>query len=188
MENARAYLKTPTMALQEVAAKKGWPFPEYNLIYTKEGTHLIEFHYEVKIASVIGLGVGTSKQTAKHEAARDALEELIVLHANAPDEDLFKLKYSEVTNTITINYVGKLNEMCIYRKIPLPIFVEIFKPGLCYSKEFTIECQNGSACTRATAGSKKQAKQLAAKEMIESLSSRNLHLTAACALENFCYY
>ncbi|KAF5271354.1 hypothetical protein FQA39_LY08152 [Lamprigera yunnana] len=155
------------MVLQEIAVKKGWQFPQYNLLLVEKGTPETEFHCEVKIASVVGLGVAKSKQAAKHEAARVALEKLIELNANTPDETLFKshhLQVADFTTKVNVNYIGILNEMCVNRRIALPIFVEVLNP---HCNGFTYECKVDSISTQAIASSKKQAKQLAAKDMIE---------------------
>lgn len=167
-----ANTKTPVMVLQELSVKRGWITPEYNLTHSKHGTHENEFHYEVKVESVVGYGMGRSKQIAKHEAARSALKSLKELDMYSPDETIIKAPRSESAGSpikLVVNAIGNLNEVCLENKIPFPTFKEISDVGPPHCKEFTYECQIALICTRATAGTKKQAKQLAAKEMLERL-------------------
>lgn len=52
-------------------------------------------------------------------------------------------------------------------KIPSPEFKEISSIGPPHAKEFTLECRISSIVTEAKANTKKLAKQLAAREMLE---------------------
>ncbi|KAF5272714.1 hypothetical protein FQA39_LY07741 [Lamprigera yunnana] len=162
--------KTPAMVLQELAVRKGWISPEYTIIHSKEGTHENEFHYKVIVESVVARGVGRSKQIAKHEAANNALEKLAALNIYTPDETVLKAPRSEGINSpikLAVNCIGSLNEICSEYKVPLPTFIQVSDVGPPHCKEFTYDCKIASICTRATSGTKKQAKQLAAKDMIE---------------------
>ncbi|KAF5295050.1 hypothetical protein FQR65_LT10603 [Abscondita terminalis] len=167
-----ANTKTPVMVLQELSVKRGWVTPEYNITHSKQGTHENEFHYEVKVESVVGYGVGRSKQIAKHEAARSALESLMKLNLYSPDETVIKAPRSEAVGSpikLVVNAIGNLTDICAENKIPFPTFTEISDVGPPHCKEFTYDCQIALITTRATAGTKKQAKQLAAKEMLDRL-------------------
>ncbi|KAF5272715.1 hypothetical protein FQA39_LY07742 [Lamprigera yunnana] len=162
--------KTPAMVLQELTVQKGWISPEYTIIHSKEGTHENEFHYNVIVESVLGRGVGRSKQIAKHKAANNALEKLASLNMYTPDETVLKAPRSEGINSpikLAVNCIGSLNEICSENKVPLPAFIQVSDVGPSHCKEFTYDCKIASIYTRATAGTKKQAKQLAAKDMIE---------------------
>jgi len=171
--------KTPVMVLQELAVKKGWQSPEYSIIHARQGTHDNEFHYQVVAKDVSAVGVGRSKQVAKHDAARKALDQLEEMGIYRPGETVVKAPRSELPNTSTsatspvklsINAIGTLGEVCVENKIPLPRFTEISDVGPPHCKEFTYQCQIASIVTRATAGTKKQAKQMAAKEMLERIT------------------
>ncbi|KAF5271353.1 hypothetical protein FQA39_LY08151 [Lamprigera yunnana] len=150
------------MELQELAVKNCWQLPIYTLTHAQQGTHQNTFYYKVKVASVEEMGVGTSKQTAKQEAAQNALKKLTTSNKTILKENSYK--------PVVINYVAKLMEFCVKNYIASPTFIEIPMESLLHPKEFTCKCEAGSLSTKATAGSKKQAKQLAAKDMFKRLT------------------
>ncbi|KAF2904510.1 hypothetical protein ILUMI_01666 [Ignelater luminosus] len=180
-------VKTPVMVLQELTVKRSMQTPEYSIIHAKQGTHDNEFHYQVIAANVSAIGVGRSKQVAKHDAARKALDMLQSMGLYNPGETVVKAPRSEVPNSPirqTINSIGTLSELCVENKIPMPTFTEISDVGPPHCKEFTYQCSIASLVTRATAGTKKQAKQLAAKEMLDRITQVLPELVAECN-ENF---
>lgn len=67
----------------------------------------------------------------------------------------------------SVNCILTLYELCEENKIPQPIFKEISDVGPPHCREFTYDCMVASVRTRATASTKKQAKQIAAQEMLE---------------------
>lgn len=162
--------KTPVMVLQELSIKRGWLCPNYSIVHARQGTHDNEFHYQVVVHDVSAIGIGRSKQVAKHSAAQKALDKLAEKGLCAWDEATVKAPKSEVTNgpvNLILNSIGTLEEICAQNKLPRPKFTEISEVGPPHCKEFTYQCQITSIITKITAGSKKQAKQLAAKEMLE---------------------
>lgn len=70
--------KTPVMVLQELMQKKGAAPPVYEIIpeLTKQGTHINEFYYRVTAHDYTAFGKGSSKQIAKHDAAKAMLNNL----------------------------------------------------------------------------------------------------------------
>ncbi|KAF5296183.1 hypothetical protein FQA39_LY12637 [Lamprigera yunnana] len=166
--------KRPASILQELAIKKHCPLPKYTVRESKEGARPSEFHCEVVIDTVVTEGFGKSKHEAKHEAASNALKKLAELneYTPEPDETTIEPSRSERTDShikLSVNYIGKLNEMCIDKKVPLPIFSQISDQGTSHYKEFTFECKIASIVTQGTANAKKQAQHLAAKEMMDRL-------------------
>lgn len=163
--------KTPVMVLQELAVKKN-TVPEYELIFSKQGTHENIFHYQVTLLGVQAIGTGRSKKEAKHKAASKALELLAEKNILHPDMETEYCANTEgyhqehVQTKAPLNYIPKLLDLCIENKIPPAMFVEISDVGPPHCREFTYECRINSITTRATAGSKKHAKQITAKEML----------------------
>lgn len=166
--------KTPVMCLQEFTVKHKLSPPEYNFRNAKEGSHENEFLCSVAVENILAMGVGRSKQVAKHEAAYNAIRKLSdkgiyntaeipvddfnpILHRNEP-EDPFQT---------TINSIGTLTDLCIENKIPYPTYYEISDVGPPHCRLFTYECRLSSIRTEAIANTKKQAKQLAAKKMLD---------------------
>lgn len=118
-------------------------------------------------------GAGGSKQIAKHDSARKLLKILekdgIYLPSENPMQDSIP-GISTKTNSLVktaVNCINNLLTLCEEKKIPLPVFKEVSAEGPPHCREFTYECQMCSVTTRATASTIKQAKQIAAKEMLE---------------------
>ncbi|KAL3285255.1 hypothetical protein HHI36_019365 [Cryptolaemus montrouzieri] len=169
--------KTPAMLLQEFTVKKKFSPPEYNLIVSKEGTHQNEFHYKVSVANIDAIGMGRSKQVAKHDAAFKAIELLtkmgVYIVEGAPLSDFNpKMHRNEPDHPFqaVVNCIGNLQEICCENKLPPPQFIEISDIGPPHCRQFTYECQLSSIKTQATANTKKQAKQIAAKLMTDRIT------------------
>lgn len=170
--------KTPAMILQEFTVKSNYSPPEYILTQSKTGTHENEFHYRVSVAGVNGIGFGRSKQVARHNAATKALEILAAeglydLHSN-PVHSFDAQSHRNESDSPTqppINHIGSLKDMCGEFKMPYPDFIEISDVGPPHCRVFTYECRMSSIVTQATANTKKQAKQLAARDMIDRIKN-----------------
>lgn len=163
------------MVLQELAVKHGQSPPAYELIpeLTKQGTHKNEFFYQVQAFEYVARGTGSSKQIAKHDAAKRMLQVLKEEKIYNPVENPVQgfvpgaptLNIQPIKTSV--NCIGSLCELCEENNIPQPEFVEISDVGPPHFRQFTYDCVVNSVRTRATATTKKQAKQLAAKEMLE---------------------
>ncbi|KAI4465747.1 loquacious isoform b [Holotrichia oblita] len=165
--------KTPVMLLQELAVKKN-SVPEYELIFSQQGTHENIFHYQVSLLGEKAIGVGRSKKEAKHLAASKALEQLAekrIVHPDMEEDHSMKLDAQQDKMKAPLNCIPKLLDICIDNKIPIAEYVEISDVGPPHCREFTYECRISHIVTRATAGSKKHAKQLAAKDMLNRITN-----------------
>lgn len=167
--------KTPVMVLQELSTKLGISPPVYELIteLTKQGTHKNEFFYEVQAFQRIARGTGSSKQIAKHDAAKRMLQQLQDANIYHPAENPVhgfvpgSAKLNNQPIKTSVNCIGTLCELCEENDIPQPQFEEILDVGPPHCRQFTYDCIVNSIRTRATASTKKQARQLAAKDMLE---------------------
>lgn len=173
--------KTPAMVLQEFTVKHGYSPPEYVLIASKTGTHENEFHYEVNVSNdvttVTALGFGRSKQVAKHDAASKALKILAdkkLYDPNINPVQEFNAQShrneSDSPSELPGNYIGTLRDLCAEKKLPYPEFNEISDVGPPHCREFTYECRIASIVTQSTANTKKQARQLAARDMLNKIN------------------
>ena len=67
----------PKSELQEHAQRHGWPLPTYREVELRGPAHARTYVYEVELhGRVLGRGEGSSKRSAQHAAALDALASL----------------------------------------------------------------------------------------------------------------
>ncbi|KAK9512075.1 hypothetical protein O3M35_000584 [Rhynocoris fuscipes] len=157
--------KTPVTMLQELLIKKQL-IPTYNIIFNGAGTHDPLFKYEVAACGASAVGSGKSKKEAKHEAARLLLEKLV---GESPGDVLDANVNSPYAEVIKDNAVGMLAEFCGEKNLPQPKYDLVRDEGLPHAKLFSFKCSVSSFTTEAEARTKKQAKQLAANEMLNKL-------------------
>ncbi|XP_066152290.1 interferon-inducible double-stranded RNA-dependent protein kinase activator A homolog [Euwallacea fornicatus] len=176
--------KTPVMVLQELTVKKNLGAPDYQIVFQQSGTHVNRFDFVVRVAGVQAEGSGHSKQIGKHQAAHNALLKLEEIGMYNPSENpvaAFKVPLSGQTDSTSssssalfqpaLNCIVELQNVCNDNKLPAPEFVEIASVGPPHNKEFTFECKISAITTQAKASTKKLAKQLAAKEMIDRIKN-----------------
>ncbi|XP_030761236.1 RISC-loading complex subunit tarbp2-like [Sitophilus oryzae] len=167
--------KTPVMVLQELTIQKGFAPPDFQIVFSNSGTHENRFDYMVAVAGITASGTGPSKQVGKHDAAHNALKILEEMGIYKPSENPvaeFKVPFKESGGSpfkTALNCIVELQNICIEKKIPAPEFNEVSSVGPPHAKEFTFECKIASIMTEAKANTKKLAKQLAAKEMLERM-------------------
>ncbi|XP_050519183.1 RISC-loading complex subunit tarbp2-like [Diabrotica virgifera virgifera] len=188
------HVKTPAMVLQELAIKKGFQSPHYEITHSVTGTHNNRFDYRVRVAGVEATGTGCSKQISKHDAAYNALKLLEEDGIYDPKEiPMREFKASIIQKQCeldagaaipsSVNFVAPLKDICAEKKIQDPVFKELSDVGPPHCREFTYECGIGSVKTVATSTTKKMAKQLAAREMLEKLNDILQDLLLECPRE-----
>lgn len=164
--------KTPVSILQEMMSRLGAP-PKYDLIYDGSGTHTAIFKYMVYANNVTAIGSGRSKKEAKHEAARLALEKLALhqiadAHPPGAPEPAVEVM-TPYKDKIQENAVGALQVMCCTHDIPQPEYDLIEEKGAPHDKIFTYVCSVSKQREVGIGRTKKQAKQLAAFNMMNRL-------------------
>ncbi|KAK7789998.1 hypothetical protein R5R35_009210 [Gryllus longicercus] len=164
--------KTPVSILQEMMARLGTP-PTYNLIYDGSGTHTTVFKYRVNASNVTAIGSGRSKKEAKHEAARIALERLATHQIADTQPPGVPPEAVEVVtpykDQLKENAIGALHDMCATNEIPMPDYDLIEEKGAPHEKIFTFVCSVSKQREIGIGRTKKQAKQLAAFNMMNRL-------------------
>nr|WCL52342.1 PDGF/VEGF receptor-like protein [Gryllodes sigillatus] len=180
--------KTPVSILQEMMARQGNP-PTYELIFDGSGTHTTVFKYRVTASNVTAIGVGRSKKEAKHEAARMALERLATHQiADVQPPGLPREPVEVVTpykDQLKENAIGALLDMCTTNEIPMPEYYLIEEKGAPHEKIFTFVCSVSKQKEIGIGRTKKQAKQLAAFNMMNRLKESLSDVLKDVQNENF---
>merc|ERR1712241_1616894 len=189
--------KTPVSLLQELYVRKGIT-PKYDLVQIEGAVHGPTFKYRVLMGELIATGCGQSKKKAKHTAAKSMLDKLIALQQNqqstnvpgiessalgviAPPKaskvvelpkDLDAELMSPHDDGINGNPVGDLQEMCMNRRLPPPVYDVGLEKGAPHERCFIIVCAVGGNLKESGSGkSKKLAKRQAAHIMLQTLKS-----------------
>lgn len=188
--------KTPVSLLQELYVRKGIT-PKYDLVQIEGAVHEPTFKYRVSVGELIATGCGQSKKKAKHTAAKSMLDKLIALQQNqqsgnvtgidssvgviAPPKaskvvelpkDLDAELMSPHDDGINGNPVGDLQEMCMNRRLPPPVYEVGLEKGAPHERCFIIVCAVGGNLKESGSGkSKKLAKRQAAHKMLQTLKS-----------------
>lgn len=161
-----AATKTPISYLQEICVKHEFALPKYDLLECKQEKM---FEYLVTASHYSANGVSSSKQSAKHLAAKTLLEKL-------KHVDKFKSILLEIPavpegekNNNVADPVSNLLEICAKNSWDFPDFNLINQVGPSNEPVFTITCAFKEYRTEGCSRTKKDAKKLAAKQMIEQI-------------------
>ncbi|KAB0799907.1 hypothetical protein PPYR_07787 [Photinus pyralis] len=156
--------KSPISVLQEYAMAKGIALPNYDIV-SEDGV----FKCIVNIGNIARNAKATSKKAAKHTAAEKAVSflqsegmmfnSIINSTIRPPDE-------SDTRSDIIENKVGELNEFCSRKGLSYPIYEFEEHLGL-----FTARCKLLTEEADGKGKTKKEAKQVAAKRMLEIVTS-----------------
>ncbi|CAI6347264.1 unnamed protein product [Macrosiphum euphorbiae] len=167
--------KTPASIVQEYAAKNRL-VPQYDLIHNGVSHSKVSFKYSLTLDDYVAVGDGSSKKEAKHVAALNLLKIMIndkpeLLNTDFKQWDFDNHVVSPFDNNIKVNAVGQLNDICTNNKLGLPEFNLVREEGQAHAKLFTISCHVAKMIETATHKTKKQAKHLAAVQMVNKLMS-----------------
>ncbi|XP_025198952.1 interferon-inducible double-stranded RNA-dependent protein kinase activator A homolog [Melanaphis sacchari] len=167
--------KTPASIVQEYAAKNRL-VPQYNLIHNGIAHSKISFKYSLTMDDYVAVGEGSSKKEAKHVAALNLLKFMIddkpqLLKTDFKQWDFDNHVVSPFDKNIKENAVGKLNDICTNNKLGIPEFHLVREEGQAHAKLFTLSCHVAKMIETATHKTKKQAKHLAAVQMVNRLMS-----------------
>uniref|UniRef100_A0A2S2NYK2 Interferon-inducible double stranded RNA-dependent protein kinase activator A A n=1 Tax=Schizaphis graminum TaxID=13262 RepID=A0A2S2NYK2_SCHGA len=168
-------MKTPVSIVEEYATKNHL-VPRYDLIHNGFLSSNVSFEYSLTMSKYTAVGVGTSKKEAKQDAALNLLGIMIddkpeLLNTDFEKFNSDKYMVSQFDKNIKINAIGKLNEFCIKYKLEMPEFKLIREEGKCHAKLFTVSCRVAKIIEISSNKTKKQAKHLAAIQMINKLMS-----------------
>lgn len=167
--------KTPASLVQEYAAKNRL-IAQYNILRNGISQSNITFMYGLTLGTYETVGEGMSKKEAKHDAALNALKVMIKDNPQLVETDFKQWDFdnhvvSPFDNNIKVNAVGQLNDICTINRLGLPDFKFVREEGQAHAKLFTISCQVAKMIVTATHKTKKQAKHLAAVQMVNKLKT-----------------
>ena len=188
--SANSAPKTPVSLLQELYVRKGIT-PKYDLVQIEGAVHEPTFKYRVSVGDLVATGCGQSKKKAKHTAAKCMLDKLIAMQQASPatqasqteptpkaakvielPKDLNAELMSPHDDGINGNPVGDLQEMCMNRRLPPPVYEVGMEKGAPHERCFVIVCSvGGNLKENGTGKSKKLAKRQAAHRMLQTLKS-----------------
>ncbi|KAE9538927.1 hypothetical protein AGLY_005509 [Aphis glycines] len=179
LQNKAAHIsslnKTPASIVQEYAAKNRL-VPQYDLIHNGISHSKVSFKYSLNMGDYVAVGEGSSKKEAKHVAALNLLKLMIddkpqLLNTDFKQWDFDNHVVSPFDNNIKVNAVGQLNDICTNNRLGLPEFNLVREEGQAHAKLFTMSCQVAKMIETAIHKTKKQAKHLAAVQMVNRLMS-----------------
>ncbi|KAL1461381.1 hypothetical protein WDU94_013283 [Cyamophila willieti] len=159
--------RTPVSLMQELLSRRGTA-PKYELIQIEGAINEPIFKYRISLASesrlYVAIGSGKSKKEAKHNAAKSVLDQLIGRDEKiiCQKENLFKTEP---------NPVGQLQEACMTRKWPPPVYETEETTGLPHERMFTVCVYVNVYKEEGMGKSKKIAKREAAQNMLKYLET-----------------
>ncbi|GAB0088863.1 interferon-inducible double-stranded RNA-dependent protein kinase activator A homolog [Sergentomyia squamirostris] len=151
--------KTPVTFLQEKCVSQKINVPYYEEIPSNED---IMFTFRVEALGASAEGTGPSKQEAKHLAAANLLTIL--------GDDITTLSTPDSIRPEKDNVVTLL-DICVARNLDKAVFETIDARGPSHAPSFTVQCKVANIVRVAKHSTKKGAKQLAAKAMLEVIQS-----------------
>jgi len=162
---------TPISMLQELCQKLN-KTPRYDLLTMEGRAHQPSFVFRCTVGDVNGEGHGTSKKSAKHQAAENVLNQLKSGIVPGEEQEQPKENVPEDQTFIhggEINPVGTLQELVVSRGWRLPDYSLASEAGPAHKKEFIICCSVEKLKEYGNGSSKKVAKRNAASAMLTRL-------------------
>lgn len=163
---------TPISMLQELCQKLS-KTPRYDLLTMEGRAHQPSFVFRCVVGDLTGEGHGTSKKSAKHQAAENVLTQL--KSGVVPGEEKLPIKGDELEKDQSmihageINPIGTLQEMVVTRGWRLPDYSLASEAGPSHKKEFIICCSVEKLKEYGSGSSKKVAKRNAAGAMLSRM-------------------
>jgi len=165
--------KNPVVIIYEYADKHHL-VPHFNLIYNGFLESIASFKYSLTLDKFVAEGEGTNKRLAKHSAALNLLKIMIDYEPQLLKTDFDNRMPSTNDNNFYANPIQKLNDLCKRLNIGLPKFDLVKEEGSSPNKLFTISCQVAEMTETVTKRTKKQAKYLAAFQMLNNFMSSEI--------------
>ncbi|KAL5289742.1 TARBP2 family protein [Megaselia abdita] len=180
-------VKTPVSILQELLSRRGIT-PSYELVQIEGAIHEPTFRYRVSFSDkeipLTAMGSGRSKKEAKHAAAKALIDKLTGVTIIDKTTALNENKLDNIEDNVVGNPIGWLQELCMSRRWPPPIYETEMEVGLPHERQFTIACTIGKYREVGQGKSKKIAKRLAAHKMWNRLQTTPIENVLATSNTN----
>jgi dsRNA-specific ribonuclease len=160
--------KTPITILNELCSQKKVEKPVYTeiddvLLPPNFKSLGFKFWMQCQAFNKKAIGGGMIKNSAKHDAAKNLLAKLNSMDtSDSSDDD--SGSYHQTGDSVT-----ELLNLCVQKNFHKPIFKVIASFGQSHAPTFRIECRLDSIRRTGSASSKQEAKQLAAKNVLNIL-------------------
>lgn len=155
--------KTPISILQELMTARHNAAPLYTTVEAPRATGF-SFQCTVTADGLTSIGYANTKQNAKQNSAQKLLIQMGYALVNFETNNNNQFTNLSEKISPTINYVGKLNETASGAGKPYPVYSESIVP---LNGTFSVTCSYISKTSRGCGKTKKEAKQQAAKAMLE---------------------
>lgn len=183
--NMAQYETNPIGALQERFQSRGI-IPDYKFLNTDGASHCPTFTFQVSVGDITASGNGQTKKMAKQAAAKSMLD---ILDGRAPSGGDAAKPAAEGANGEAAkdgegkpaengkkpaapqvgNKIGMLQEFCVTKGLPMPVYDVMNVGGQPHQRIFTIGVRVGSLALTGEGTSKKDSKREAATKMYEKL-------------------
>lgn len=192
---SQSKVSPPITLLQEICSRNGLT-AEYQFLSTEGSVHEPTFKFALTVAHITVTASGQSKKSARHAAARVAIQRL---RQEVPNLNFEGINFENITTSnepidgksvysIGVNEpnpVGKLQEICMKMRVNPPDYDTCNEKGLAHERVFMISCTIASLnmTTLGEGRSKKLAKRQAAEHMLSKLETSEIHDKAASGLK-----
>jgi len=180
--NMAQYETNPIGALQERFQSRGI-IPDYKFLQTEGQSHCPSFTFQVTVGDITSSGNGNTKKQAKQAAAKSMLD---ILDGRAPsggdgakpttaeggeakDGEKAAENGKKPAAPQVGNKIGMLQEFCVTKGLPMPVYDVQNVGGQPHQRVFTIGVKVGSLAMTGEGTSKKDSKREAAEKMYEKL-------------------
>lgn len=146
--------KTPISLLQEWCAQKGVT-SKFEVISVEGAVHAPTFVYRVTVMDMVATATGQSKKKSKHSAAKAILDQImgksktdhLAMDETCVMSDTKNVSIEQLVSPyddgIAGNPVGQLQELCMERRWPPPIYDMISEEGVPHERFFSMVCKVG---------------------------------------------
>ncbi|KAJ6647430.1 Interferon-inducible double-stranded RNA-dependent protein kinase activator A like A [Pseudolycoriella hygida] len=163
--------QSPVSVLQILLKDKGIE-PKYELVQIEGAIHNPTFLYKASFGDKDAMGSGKSKKEARNAAAKCLIYEITGNSYGKVNHSISKMEKRDSDNLD--NTVGRLQELCMAQKWPLPIYETESEAGLPHDRQFTIACTVFEHKEIGQGKNKRDAKRSAANKMWMKLKENSM--------------